>query len=92
MQQESAELVALKSLGWLAGNEEILPIFLGSSGMGADELRARAAEPELWSAVLDFLLMDDDWVMSCAQETGLAPTDLLKARQSLPGGAEINWT
>nr|WP_319247049.1 DUF3572 domain-containing protein [uncultured Celeribacter sp.] len=92
MRQEAAELIALKVLAWLAGDEEVFPVFLGASGMDAAELKARAAEPEVLAAVLDFVTMDDAWVESCAMATGLDPHDPLRARQALPGGETIHWT
>ena len=41
---QSAETLALNVLGWLVGNDELLPIFLGSTGASADDLRARVGE------------------------------------------------
>ncbi|PTQ71272.1 DUF3572 domain-containing protein [Celeribacter persicus] len=92
MQQESAEVIGLKVLAWLASEEEIFPVFLGSSGVSAGELMARAGEVEILTAVLDFVTMDDAWVHACAAATGLDPHDPMRARQALPGGAQINWT
>ena len=92
MQQETAEVIALKALAWLAGNEELLPIFLGSTGLSGNELKERASEQETLIAVLDFLTMDDAWIEQLVIETGLDPHDPLRARQALPGGREINWT
>lgn len=92
MQQESAEILALKGLAWLVGNEELLPVFLGSTGLGEDDLRRRASAPEVLVAVLDFLTMNDDWVNEFAQNASIDPYDVLRARQSMPGGEDIHWT
>ncbi|WP_344842055.1 DUF3572 domain-containing protein [Celeribacter arenosi] len=92
MQQDSAETVGLKVLAWLAANEELFPVFLGSSGISGAELMSRAGDTEVLSAVLDFVTMDDAWVMACAQETGLTQDAPMRARAALPGGAQINWT
>ncbi len=86
MQGEQAEIIALRALGWLAANEELLPVFLGATGAGAADLRARAAEPEFLASVLDFLLMDDQWVLGCTAALGEAPESLMRARMYLPGG------
>ncbi|MGR3363688.1 MAG: DUF3572 family protein, partial [Maritimibacter harenae] len=32
MKQEQAETIGLQALGWLAGNDELMPVFLGSTG------------------------------------------------------------
>lgn len=92
MQQETAETLALKVLVWLVGNEELLPVFLGSTGLGEQDLRARAGEPELLTAVLDFVTMNDEWVNDCATTVGLDPYDLSRARQAMPGGEQVHWT
>ena len=56
MRQEQAETVAVQALGWLAGNDDLLPVFLGATGSSAEDLRAQAAEPGFLLSVLDFLL------------------------------------
>lgn len=60
----SAETVALQALAWLAGNEELLPVFQGASGAGADDLRNGATDPAFLGSVLDFVMMDDVWVVA----------------------------
>lgn len=90
--RESAETTALQALGWLAGEDELLPIFLGSSGASLADLAKGARDPAFLAAVLDFILMDDAWVVSCCEAIE-APNDaLLRARMTLPGGAETHWT
>jgi hypothetical protein len=90
--QDSAELVAIQALAWIAGHDELLPVFLGSSGATEDDIRARAREPEFLGSVLDFLLMDDAWVTEFCQSNDIPPDLPIKARASLPGGSEMNWT
>ncbi|MEM6384962.1 MAG: DUF3572 domain-containing protein [Pseudomonadota bacterium] len=90
--QDAAELLAISALSWLVENEELLPIFLGSTGASADDLRLGAKNPEFLASILDFLLMDDAWIqMFC--ETADYPLDFpIRARAALPGGGEVNWT
>ena len=92
MSQDSAETVALEALGWLAGHDELLPVFLGASGTSQDDLRARAADPEFLGAVLDFVAMDDAWVTAFCDAQGLGYDVPMRARAVLPGGAEMSWT
>lgn len=92
MHRDQAETVALKALGWLVAHEELLPVFLGSSGASMDELRTRVDDPAFLGSVLEFLTMDDAWVLAFAEAAGLAPEDPLAARRALPGGEEVNWT
>ena len=89
---QSAETVALNVLSWLVGNEELLPVFLGSTGASASDLRDRAAEPEFLGSVLDFLMMDDSWVISFCDANAVAYDLPGQARAVLSGGADIHWT
>lgn len=92
MNRENAETIGLKALAWLARNDELLPVFLGSTGASLDELRSRAGEAEFLGPVLDFILMDDDWVLAFSEAAVIDPSDLLAARQVLPGGEAVHWT
>lgn len=90
--QESAETLALRALGWLAGNEEILPVFLGATGASLADLARGAARPDFLGSVLDFLLMDDAWIVAFCDAEGLPYDAPLAARAALPGGASTHWT
>ncbi|MFN3846620.1 MAG: DUF3572 domain-containing protein [Paracoccaceae bacterium] len=90
--QDSAEMLALQALTWLAGNEDLLPVFLGSTGVSPSELAARAAEPEFLGSVLDFLLMDDAWIMAFCDTVGVRYDAPGQARAVLPGGEATHWT
>lgn len=92
MKQENAETVGLQALAWLAGNDEIFPVFLGSSGASAADVKARAEDPAFLAAVLDFICMDDAWVTGFCDSAGLAYDQPMRARHALPGGGEVNWT
>ncbi len=92
MQQDAAETIALQALAWLAANEELLPVFMGASGVSVDDLKTRAQEPEFLGSVLDFLIMDDAWVMAFCDACQLVYETPMHARQALPGGAQIHWT
>lgn len=91
-ERDSAEIVALKALAWLAGNEDLLPVFLGATGASAEELRQGAADPAFLAAVLDFLLQDDVWVVAFCDAAGLPYAAPQAARQALPGGEPVHWT
>ncbi|AHM02503.1 hypothetical protein roselon_00036 [Roseibacterium elongatum DSM 19469] len=92
MKQEIAETRALQVLGWLAGKDDLLPVFMGATGVAEADLRRRAAEPEFLASVLDFVLMDDAWVIGCADAQGWPPTDIVTIRAALPGGQVPSWT
>lgn len=90
--QQSADVLALEALTWLVGNEDLLPVFLGSTGASEADLRDRAQDREFLASVLDFLLMDDAWVQGFCDATTRAPDDPMRARAALPGGGHVNWT
>ena len=91
-ERDQAEVVALKALAWLVANEDLLPTFLGATGAAAEDLRGRATDPAFLISVLDFLTMDDAWVMALCDGEGLAYDAPLAARRHLPGGEEVSWT
>ena len=91
-QQNAAETLALKAVAWLVAEEDLLPVFLGSSGLSEADLRRSLGDPDLLGSVLDFLLMDDAWVMRFCDSEGLAYGRLMQARAALPGGAAVHWT
>ncbi len=92
MQQDFAESRALSLLAWLAGQEELLPSFMVNTGVGEADLRQRAGDPDFLASVLDFLLMDDAWVLEAAAGTGIRAEDFAAIRAALPGGAMMHWT
>lgn len=92
MQRESAETVAIEALAWLAGNDDLWPVFLGATGATEADLRARAAEGEFLGAVLDFVMMDDQWVVAFCDAQGHRYDVPMRARATLPGGQEMSWT
>lgn len=92
MTPDVAETLALSALGWIVAREDLAGAFLGASGAGAEELAARAGDPEFLGFVLDFLLSDEDALLAFCEETGHKPDAPMRARAALPGGDLPNWT
>jgi len=88
----NAEIIALRALEWLAGNDELFPVFLGATGASVNDLANSARDPEFLGSVLDFLVMDDAWVIAFCDDAGLAYEVPMQARAGLPGGANMHWT
>ena len=84
--------LARAALLWLAADPERIGGFLGSSGLDPAALRARARDPAMLGFVLDYLLAEDAWVLSFADETGHRPQAVAEARTALPGGDTPHWT
>ena len=90
--QDSAETLALQVLGWLVGDEDLMPVFQGSTGVSEADIRARADDPLFLGAVLDFLMMDDQWVIQACDAQSLSYDQVALVRHALPGGADMHWT
>lgn len=89
---DAAETLALQALAWLVGQEDLLPVFLGSSGASEDDIRTQAQNAEFLGSVLDFLMMDDAWIISFCDAHSIAYEQPMMARAMLPGGQQIHWT
>jgi Protein of unknown function (DUF3572) len=81
--KERAETIALGGLAFLAGRPEDFERFLRNWGTDIDELRLRAADPDMLRAVTEFLLSDDDLVTGFCQEQSLDPRDVHLANHVL---------
>ena len=92
MSPERAETIALQALGWLIGNDDLCPVFLGSTGASPDDLRDRATDPAFLASVLSFLTMNDDWIIAFCDAVGLSYDKPLRARYALPGQGQVEWT
>ncbi len=80
---ESAEILALEALAWLAGRPETIDNFLAVSGLDAGDLRRAASERGFQGAVLDFLLQNEPILIDFCQDTSTAAKAVHLARQRL---------
>jgi len=92
MTKDNAETFALNALAWIMGQDDMVGVFLGSTGASIDDLKNNAANPEFLGAVLDFVLMDDAWVIKLSQDMGTPADHVMQARAVLPGGQTMHWT
>ena len=92
MNPERAEQIAIMALGWLGQNEDLFPVFLGACGANADDMRAQAENPAFLASVLEFLTMDDAWVIEFCDAHHLKYEDPLRARYAMPGAETVHWT
>ncbi len=91
-QKVVAETLALRALEWLIAQEDLWSEFLGSTGMDEADVQERATDPEFLAALLDFILINDDWVRRFCEASGYAASDPMLARAALPGGDLPHWT
>ncbi len=79
-------VLALAALAATLGDERRARRFLDLTGIGTDELRARAGEPELLAALLRFLESHEPDLMAVAAAIDVKPEALVEARQQLERG------
>ena len=79
--------LALAALAATLGCERRAQRFIDLTGIGTDELRARAADPALLAALLRFLEAHEPDLLAVAEGLGCTPQDLVEARARLEEGS-----
>lgn len=82
----SAEIIALKALGFLAEEPDRLQRFMELSGLNPEVIRRDAGEPAFLAGVLDHLLADQTLLLMFTEAAGLTPAEVERGRNRLPGG------
>ena len=75
--------LGLHALAATLGSERRARRFIDLTGIGTDELRARAGEPELLAALLRFLEGHEPDLLAVSEEIGVKPEALVAARRAL---------
>jgi hypothetical protein len=78
--------LALAALAATLGSERRAQRFIELTGIGTDELRARAADPVLLAGLLRFLEAHEPDLLAVAEEVGVGPELLVQARRELEEG------
>ena len=92
MVKEEAEIYALKVTSWLISNQDLLCVFMSSTGVSEATIKSDFQDGVFLASVLDFLLLDDNWVFAACDAMQLEPEAMHLARLHLPGGERVNWT
>lgn len=75
--------LALKALVWTLDDGERAGRLLALTGLAADDLRARIADPAVLGASLQFLFANESDLLACANALGVKPTALARAAGEL---------
>jgi hypothetical protein len=77
--------IALSALAATLVDDRRAQRFLALTGIGTDELRRRANDPSLLSAVIGFLEAHEPDLIAVAESVGIEPAALSQARRELEG-------
>ena len=82
-QPTDAQAIALLALAAAVSDERRAQRFLDLTGIGTEELRARAGEPALLAALLRFLEAHEPDLVAVADALDMKPDALVAARRAL---------
>jgi hypothetical protein len=75
--------LALAALAATLSDERRAHRFIDLTGIGTDELRRRAGEPRLLSALIGFLEAYEPDLLAVSEQIGVKPDELVRARSAL---------
>jgi hypothetical protein len=81
--REAAERLAVAALSYLASEPEHLGGFLAATGVGPNDIRSAASDPEFLSGVLDHIASDEPLLIAFAQHANIDPAEIERARAAL---------
>jgi Protein of unknown function (DUF3572) len=85
---DSARSLAVGVLAFIAADSDRLNRFLNLTGLGPDNLRTAAADPAFLGSVLDYLVADEQLLVTFASDAGLKPEAVARAHAVLCDPAE----
>jgi hypothetical protein len=80
-----ATAIGLQALAWTLSDPDRAQRLLDVTGLDPADLRGRAGEPAVLSAVLGFLEGWQPDLIACAEELDVQPEALVRAHQELEG-------
>ena len=78
-----AEDLALRTLTYIASDDERLGRFLDVTGLRPETIRTAATSPGFLAAVLDYVAADEPLLVGLAQSLDLKPERIMEARWTL---------
>ena len=81
--RETAEMLAIQALGFIAEEPERLDRFLGITGIEPAQIRTAAREPGFLAGVLEHMLGDESLLIAFATSAGIDPAEVARARGAL---------
>ena len=81
--RQTAEMLAVQALGFIAEDETRLGGFIASTGIAVQSIRDAAREPNFLGGVLEHILADENLLIAFADSAGINPAEVARARQAL---------
>jgi hypothetical protein len=85
--RETAEILAIQALSFIAEEPERLNGLLSATGLTLNRLRESANQPDFLAGVLEHMLADESLLLAFADSAGIDPAAVARARNALGG----NW-
>ena len=79
---EAARVVAIQALAFLTGDEAILKRFLDITGWTPETLASPGSRETLLSAALEYLMSEEDLLLTFAANYGLDPGEVTRASRA----------
>jgi hypothetical protein len=81
--RDAGVMIGLRALAWTLDDPARAQRLLDLTGLTPQSLREGAADPAILGALLDFLAGHEPDLVACAGAIGLAPAELVRARDAL---------
>ena len=81
--QQTAEMLAVQALAFIAEDDSRMSGFVASTGIAVESIRAAAREPNFLAGVLEHILADENLLIAFADNAGIDPAEVARARQAL---------
>jgi Protein of unknown function (DUF3572) len=81
--RETAEMLAIQVLAFMAEDDTRLSGFIASTGIAVQSIRDAAREPSFLIGVLEHILADENLLIAFADSAGIDPAEAARARQAL---------
>jgi hypothetical protein len=85
VRREAAQALAVAALAFLGAEPEHLGGFLAATGIGPSDIRNASRDPDFLAGVLDHFSANEPLLIAFAQQQGIDPGEIERARVELGG-------
>src|SRR5688572_21247610 len=88
---EQAEELAIKVLGWLTQDPDMMGRFLALSGIEAGSIRQAAREPGFFAGLTGFLMNHEPTLMTFCEQNAVKAEFVAACHRTLSGPGDDAW-